>query len=345
MSQLNVSDSKSVRLKLIFRGPSIQVLTSQMFTSTSVAQDFSICIRCQYRLAIRRRPRSECRNRLSDITPTRHLTSGHRLLQKESQSVTFEQAREELSPLARNFNGVKPQPLLRKSYKRSDLYSTATLEIDSLGKPTEIIMLQESQVGSSLHALKAEDALENHHVNISPTGMLENIQEENASVDIEGASINIENLKTSWLSQLQNRHSTLTKIKYLQLVNSLQEGFTHSQLIGYYRKRIAKLPKSVLELAHPYSIKAIARSSWVPGCSPFPGRAADHIAEKIEASENALRLKNSVAERIVQVLWNFKVPEEVGELDIRIKPPYFDIILSDGKQESLSDQDVYSNLI
>ena len=335
-----------------------------MFTSTSIAQDFSICFRCQYRIAIRRRPKSGPRSRLLGTTPRRHIALDHRLFQNESQSGTFEQAQENVLPPAQESSGVKLHPRIWKNGKNEDAYSTANLEVNALGEPAKIIILPKAKTNHSFRAYNAEDALENQHINISPDEILENIQEEPALVDFAGASIHIENLRTSWLSQSQNQTSTLPKAKFLQLLNSLHEGFTLDQLVGYYEAGIAKLQENVYELAHPHSSNLYTRSSWVPGCSPFPGKAADqlrslknrHLGNKkndVDANETtsggsgtfkqALRSKSGVAESIIQVLWNVKVPEEVGELNMWIDPIYFGILLSDSKQESSGYQGVLSN--
>ena len=233
--------------------------------------------------------------------------------------------------------------------------SLVNLGVNALGEPAKIIMLPEAEEKYSFRPDNVEDALENQHINISPAEILENIQEEPALVDFEEVSIHIESLRTSWLSQSQNQTSTLPKAKYLQLLTSLHEGFTRDQLVGYYEAGIAKLQESVYELAHPHSSKLYARLSWVPGCSPFPGKAADQlrslknrhlrnqkndvdaneiISEESGTFKQPLGQKSVIAELIIQVLWNAKVPEEVGELNMWIDPIYFSILLSDSKQES-----------
>lgn len=293
------------------------------------------------------------------------MTSVRRSLQKESQSETFAQAQEDDFPLAQESNGAKLHRTQWKHWKHDDIYSTGTLGMDALGGPTEIIMLPQGQGRDSFfRADKAEDATENHHVNISPTGILENIQGECALINIERVSIYIEKLRTSWLSQLQDRHSIPTRAEYIQMVNSLQEGFTLPQLLGYFEAGIAKLPESVFDLARPYSTDLYTRSSWLPGCSPFPGRAADQlhhlkhrrsenikkngddkrgIPEGFETLRKSFRSKTSIAATIVRVLWNVKVLEEVGELDMLVEPIQFGILLSHSKKEPWLHQDVSSN--
>lgn len=327
-----------------------------MFTFASVTQDFSICFQCQYRAAIRCRRRLGRRNHLLDSTPKRPIASAHRSLQKEALSVTFEEVQEPFFPLAEESDDVNLPQTIWKRMKHDDIYSTATLETDALGKPTNIIMLRKSRAKTLFRAHNAEAAIDNHHININPNEILENMQEEQAPVNIQGASIYIEDLRASWLSQLQKRHGTPTRTEYLQLLNSLQEGFTIPQLLYYYEAEIAKLQESVFELAHPYSTNFYTRSSWVPGCSMFPGKAAEQLlylkykyseniknnvdeneskSEGFGAFKRALRTKKSLAEIISQVLWNIKVPEEVGELNMWMEPVYFDILLSDSRQESL----------
>lgn len=334
-----------------------------MFTLASIGQDVSICLRCQYRIAIHRRPKPGRQNRLPSNTPTRHMALDHRLLQNESQSRAFEQTWEEFPPLAQESNDVELRPKVWKHGKNEDTYSTADLEMDALGEPAKIIILPKVQRPYFFQPENAENTLENQNTSISPTEMLENIQEERALVDFGEASFQIEKLRNSQLSQSQSGYSTLPKDRYLQLLDSLQDGFTRAQLGSYYNAEVAKLQESAFELAHPYSATLCARSSWVPECSPFLGKAAEQltylknrrlgktndvdeqeiIPKVVAKSKPALLTKPRVAKRIIQVLWNVQVPEELGQLDMWIKPLHLGVLLSDSKQESLANQDVPSD--
>lgn len=289
------------------------------------------------------------------------MVSAHPLLQNDSQPRSFEQGQEEVFSPAQESDDVKLRSKVWKNEKNKEICSTADFETDALGEPAKI-MLPKVQNEHFLRADNSESALENQHINVSPAEILENIQE-STLVDFEEASIHIENLRTSWLSQSQNDRSELPKAKYLQLLDSLQDGFTLNQLTGYYEAEIEKLPKRVFELAHPHSATLYTRSSWVPRCSPFPGKAAEQlrylkhgrlentndvdmresISRALGTFKQALRTKSDVAETIIQVLWNVKVQEEEGELDMRIESLYLSIFLTNSKQESLEHQDVLSN--
>lgn len=319
-----------------------------MFTSASIGQDLSICLRCQYRIAARRRPKSGRRNRLSSTTFTRPMVSAHRVLQSESQTKAFEEAHEESLSPAQDSNGVRPRP------KVWNTYSTANLEMNALGEPAKIIMVPKGKKTYFFEPENAENTFENQNTNMSPTGILESIQEKPSLVDSKEAYINIEKLRTSWLSQSQNGYSILPKPDYLQLLDSLKDGFTLDQLVSYYEAKMANLQESGFELAHPRSATLYTRSSWEPGCSPFPGKAAEHLrylrhqrleeVSDVDEKESipkavgkfkpAVPTKSGVATRIIQVLWNVQVPEEVGELNMWIVPLYLGILLSDSKQES-----------
>ena len=322
-----------------------------MFTSASIGQDVSICLRCQYRIAVHRQPKPGRQNRLPSTTPTRHMALDQRLLQNESQSRAFEQPREEFHPPAQGSNDVKLHPKVWKRGKNEDTYSTAHLEMDALGEPAKIIMLPKVQRARIFQAENAENTLENENINISPAEILENIQEKSALVDFGEASIHIEKLRASRLSRSQNGHSTLPKDRYLQLLDSLQDGFTRAQLMSYYEAEMAKLQESVFELAHPHSAALYVRASWVPGCFPFPGKAAEYLhrlknqrlaktsdvdeKESIPKADTKFKpvvlTKPRIAKRIIQVLWNVQVPEEVGQLDMWIEPLHLGILLSDSK--------------
>lgn len=290
------------------------------------------------------------------------MTADHRLLQKESQAETFAHGEEDVPPLAQDFNDAKWR---RMQWHHDDIYSTGTLEMDALGKPTEIIILRQAQgKNAPLRTDKVEDAIENHHFNLSPTEILKKIQEEDALVNARRVPMNIELLRTSCLSQLQDRCVLPTGAEYLQMVKALQEGFTMTQLVDYYETESARLPESVFDLSRPHTTDLYTRASWVPGWSPFSEKAADQLlslrsrllasiikngdgkkinSEGLEKNKKALGSKLTVAEKIIRVLWNVKVLDGMGELDVWIKPTHFGLLFSDSKEEPSLHQGVLSN--
>lgn len=293
------------------------------------------------------------------------MTSDHRLQQEQSQITTSTHAEEEVS-------SILPEPtkakLRRIHWNRDELYSTDRLEVDAMGKPTDIIMLRDSEDEKiALCTNKAEDATENHRLNPSLSQIMKTINEERGAITATSVSENIENSKKLWLSQLQNRHGVPTKAEYLQMVNALYDGFTLQQLGGYYKAQTANSPGTAFELSRPYSTDLYTRSSWVPGCSAFPGKAVDRLlslgiklpadpkktikgnestATGMEVSRRALGTKLSAAERIVREGWNMRVLEEnedMGELDVSITPTHLAILLSHSKDGSWLYQDVLFN--
>jgi hypothetical protein len=327
-----------------------------MLTTASAAQDFSICLRCQYRIALSHRPPSQRQNRLPNTLLSRRMTSDYPLLQEQSQPTKSTDAEESFSLIAPETSKAK---LRRARWNRDDLYSTDRLEVDAMGKPTEIIMLRDSEdKESALCTGKAEDATENHRLNPSLSQIMKTIKEERGFITATSVSENIESSKRLWLSQLQNRHGMPTKAEYLQMVNALHDGFTMQQLVGYHETQTANSPGSAFELSRPYSTDLYTRSSWVPGCSAFPGKAVDRLLSQgiklpintkkaskytestptgIELSRRALGSKFSVAERIVREGWNVRVLEEnedTGELDVNIRPTHLAILLSHSKDGS-----------
>lgn len=290
------------------------------------------------------------------------MTADHRLLQKESQAEPFAHGEEDVFPLAQDFNDAKSR---RTQWHHDDIYSIGTLEMDALGKPTEIIMLRQAQrKDAPIRTDKAEDAIENHHFSLSPTEILKKIQEEDALVNAGRVSKNIEMLRTSWLSQLQDRYVLPTGAEYLQMVKALQEGFTMTQLVDYYETETARLPENIFELSRPHTTDLYTRASWVPGCSPFTGKGADSlfllrgrllasikknedgkkiISGGLETNRKVLGSKTTVAGKIIRVLWNVKVLDGIGELNVWIRPTHFALLLSDSKEEPCLHQDVLSN--
>ena len=333
-----------------------------MFTSVSAAQDFSTCLRCQYRLALRHRSTFGRRHRLQNKAAPRHITSDCRLSQNEGQVDPINSVDENHPPLAHQSNGVK---LHRRHWKRDDIYTTGTLDTDALGVPAEILLLRQAQsTDVPIHTNKAEDAIENHNFSISPTGILKDIKEEDAIINAERVPINIDALKQTWVSQLQDRFGSPTEEEYLQMIDSLQTGFTVTQLKDFYEAEMAKLLESEFELSRPHSTDLYTRSSWEPGCSPFSDEAARQLlstrsrhmrilkkdedgkqkaSEKLKESKKNATSKNSLAKRIIRLVWNVKVLKDIGELDVWIKPIHFAILLSDSKNEPLLHKDILAH--
>lgn len=321
----------------------------KMLTSASAAQDFSICFRCQYRIAFRQL-RSGRRSRLMNTAVRRHISTDRRLAQ-ESQSVASAHAEQDPSPLVHQINAAK---LRRLHWNPDDIYQT--LDVDAMGEPGEILMLRQRQPQArDLCADKVEDAIEDSHSNISPIEMLETLQGDCGLLDAKVVFENIQQLKETWLSQLQDRSGLPTRAEYLQMVNQLQEGFTSKQLWGYYEAHLRSSENS-LDLSCPHSTQFYTRSSWKPGCSPFPGDAADQLLwlrskqtrnRKKVKNDNKLgrhdlmvrragSIDNNVAEKIIREAWNLRLLEERedhGELDLWIEPTRLAILLSDSKEQ------------
>lgn len=282
--------------------------------------------------------------------------------------MSSKEAQENNFSFAQKLDRVKVHQTNQNQREHEDDSSRFTLDMKSLVTPADLALLKTSK-NSVLQPVNVEGAIDDQHVNISPTELLEHAQEKHPSVSIEEASTQIEILKATWLSQLQNQHHTLMTSKYSRLLDSLREGFTLAQLKGYYKAEITKLRESVFELALPYSTNLYTRTSWVPGCTPFPQTAQEQLhylkhflqhrcsghlrndneekentPKSFEKAKNGPRTQASLSENILQVLWNVKVPEQVGELDIWIEPSYFGILYSNSKQDSARLWDILSNI-
>jgi hypothetical protein len=280
----------------------------------------------------------------------RHISSDRGLAQ-ESQSVASAHAEQDPYPLVHQINTAK---LRRLHWNPDDIYQT--LDVDAMGEPGEILMLRQRQPQArDLCADKVEDAIEDSHSNISPIEMLETLQGDCGLLDAKVVFENIQQLKEKWLSQLQDRCGLPTRAEYLQMVNQLQEGFTSKQLRGYYEAHL-RSPENSLDLSCPHSTHFYTRSSWKPGCSPFPGDAADQLLwlrskqtrnRKKVKNDNKLgrhdlmirragSIDNNVAEKIIREAWNLRLIEERedhGELDLWIEPTRLAILLSDSKEQ------------
>lgn len=296
--------------------------------------------------------RSGRRNRLLNLPASRYSTSNGRLLRKEGQPATAARAAEKFLSFPRKLNEVKS---IRRHWKYDDMYSTDTLNADALGAPAKIILLRQAQT-KDVHRRtdKVESATENHNLDISSTEIMRKLEEENALVNAEKVPINIDTLRISWVSQLQNRFSSPTKAEYLQMVKSLSEGFTTDQLREFYDAETAKLPENMSKLSRPHSTDLYTRMSWKPDSSrSFDSKTGDRVIAKknkfsceFKAVEDGKQCHpnwltifkhefpshKSLAKSIIHFIWNVKVEKDLGELDIWVEPIPFALLLSDSKK-------------
>ena len=319
-----------------------------MFKLTSVAQNFSVCLRCQYRLSLRQGSRPGRRRPAGHPHQVRRFSSGPK--SRQEQIPTHDAATDignlERAPIRYYTEELHPN----QNYRHGNEPSTKdSLGLNVLGEPAEVLILRDKQnqfrVGSNMARVRVSGPDKNPAQEpISSSGMLEEMDAERGIVDIDEVCKNIENLRTSWAARTKGN---ITGVAYKDLVSRLQEGFTKQQL-GAYLDRAQRNPAAdIFNLNVEYSNNLYARSSWQPvehtslRKSKAPKIAYDTPEEKFNqkdliGTERRQGLnKDDLVERILRQCWSVtpKFQESrIGDLDLRLQKLHLNLILNHSKQ-------------
>ena len=318
-----------------------------MFRRIFFAQDFSVCLRCQYRLSLRPETRSGRRYSTGYPKQLRRFTSGPSPRQEQSYShdAITDNGNAERAPIRYCTEELPPN----QKYRHGNEPSTkGRLGLNVLGEPAEVLILRDRniqlQLDEAIPRVRASGSDENPaQETISSSEMLEKMDAEREITDIDEVCKNIENVGSSWAAKKKDR---ITGVAYNDLVSRLQMGFTRQQL-GVYLDRAGKDPAAdVFDLKVEISNSLYARSSWqIVGNTPPQKSKAPRIAdstpmevskEEFLGKERGQGLsKEALVKRILRQCWKI-TPEfqesSLGELDIRLKQLHLDLILNHSKQ-------------
>ena len=232
----------------------------------SATQDFSICLRCQYRLSLRQRHRPSRR------WPTRYPQK----LQHYATGVGLQQEPSSAHDAATN-NGIGERAPIRYSsevlhpnqhYRHGDAPAAIkdSIGFDVLGEPAEVLILRDKrkrfELEKALAKIRASGPDENPTAEtISSSEMLEKMDAERGLIDLDEVCKNIESIKELWAAK---KKSSGPSAAYSMLAVKLQQGFTRPQLGAYYDRARINLAADKFDLDAEFSSMSYARSSWQP---------------------------------------------------------------------------------
>lgn len=319
-----------------------------MFKLVPAAQDFSICLRCQYRLSLRQGPRSGRRHPTGYPHRLRRFTSGPNLRQEQisTHDAAPDDGNLERVPIRYYTEELYPN----QNYRHGNEPSTKdSLGLNVLGEPAEVLILRDKQnhirVGSNMARVRVSSPDNNPAQEpISSFGMLEEMDAERGIVDIDNVCNNIESVRASWAARTKG---TITGVAYKDLASRLQEGFTRQQL-GAYLDRARRNPAAgIFDLNVEISNNLYARSSWQPvGHTSLQKSKAPRIAyntpeadlneKDVPGPERRQGLsKGDLVERILRQCWEITPKfqdSQLGELDLRLQKLHLNLILNHSKQ-------------
>ena len=317
-----------------------------------IAQDFSICLRCQYRLGVRQGLRSGRRRPARCYEDRRSLTSGTYLQQESSlaNDTTFDDGILERAPIRYTTEDLSP------NHRSSQWRKTPTkdsLGLNVLGEPAEVLVLPNTQKRFELESAMAKVRASGPDNNptpvpISSSEMLKKMDAERGLVDIDEVCKNIESVRTLWEVELKGGAKGAA---YQDLASRLNKGFTQQQL-GFYLSRNPPNPTAdVFDLDVEFASSLYARSSWrlitrwppvsskarvskLPNIVPEEPKQKD-VFSKRKRHELRKLPKDTLINAILRRCWNIKSRKQesaTGELDIRLEHSHLKLILNHSKE-------------
>lgn len=326
----------------------LQPVAFSMFKFTSAAQDFSVCLRCQYCLSLRKGPRPGRRRPAEYPQELRRFSSGPKSRQEQipTHNAATDFGNLERAPIRYYTEELHPN----QNYRHGNEPSTKdSLGLNVLGEPAEVLILRDQhnqlRVGSNMARVRASGPDKNPaQESISLSGMLKEMDAERGLVDIDEVCKNIESVRHSWAARTKGN---VTRVAYKDLVSKLQEGFTKQQLRAYLDRAQRNPATDTFNLNVEYSDNLYARSSWQPAGhtslrkSKAPKIAYDTSKESFNQKDltgTELRQglnKDDLVERILRQCWKItpKFQESrIGDLDLRLQKLHLDLILNHSKQ-------------
>jgi hypothetical protein len=218
--------------------------------------------------------------------------------------------------------------------------STA-LSIDSLGKPTEIILLRDLGFEQA-EKEEAEDYISvDKHV-FSREAIFKSIEDEKLQLDQDKINAQIDRLRPS-ASGSRYATNAITAEEYAKLGKKLAKSYTSNHLQEYCRMTVAQRGEQEGEGSAEQAATASRKisltwSPWRRGTTPIgqrPPQATKHISLIRNWKSYG---KTALISIIVQSIWNVHIASEqdgeVGELEVRLKPWEIDLFTAGSKHRN-----------
>ena len=313
-----------------------------MFKLASAGHDFTICLRCRYRLNLGKSVHPSRRRPLHNTShPSSHLrlfTSQRRLLQGNTQKAYTEDSslpRSSFRYGENNARSVKHRPPPPKT----------PLGVESMGEPAQVLVLRNMpQAAKNMGVIFTEDPEMPFPTSLegSSEALLDGIDKERGIIDLDQVCMNIDRMRDAFMESHRETLATLSIEAYDEILSSLLAGFDKKHLAEYWRRSGSKVNIDPLNLRFPYSSALFARSAWMPGTTSLedvkapPLMDADNIQKGATQGRLSLidRGKQWHAENILQRCWGLHRDQvdSVGELSLRLQQTHLELLLNHGRR-------------
>ena len=324
-----------------------------MFASGSLSDRLSVCIRCQYRLAMREHaarrsmpPQAYQRRRFQQTS----TSSQEQALAHDDPAHT---ERPEYLPRQRDPNRGQPYRV-----RRINLYNRDLLGMDSLGRPAEALIVRGDEKERDHGLFNGDvDTFASEQLPLSATELLERINDERGIVGEQRVAENLEDVKSTWFSELQEMGRP-REAEYRVLAQRVHHGFTAEQLADYYGQRTLSQSTN----ADPEDLSSASvhdlyiRSAWNSGTTTFPETAAARLASirkaaarrstrntaKLQEAQNVPYSRTTpkvvLVDKILRTMWRLRTIEDeeaLGEIDILPRRENLGVLLNHRKAINL----------
>jgi hypothetical protein len=226
--------------------------------------------------------------------------------------------------------------------------STA-LSIDSLGKPTEIILLRD--LGLEQTEKEVKDNIHVDKQDFSQEAIIKSIEYEKRELDQATINAQIDRLRST-ASGSRHAVNLVTAAEYAKLGKKLTIRFTVVHLREYCRVAVEQSreheEKGSTEQTGTADMKiSLNWSPWRKGTTPI-GRRPPQGPKPISLIRNwGASTKNELIRIIIQSIWNIHVAaeqsDEIGELEVKLKPWEVDLFTAGSKHTTIEHREGSAN--
>lgn len=294
-----------------------------------------VCLRCRLRLQLRLARQSHHRPFLSIQQASQFSSSRNAQLRIIRETQRLRPQRNDIKPKAAVPKYSYPLGRIRGKKEAPLREGTVPLPIDSLGEPSQVIILKDAGIKpppkpseAGVEKGLAGDISSHNRPGHPNKGtkpgqdeILRAITEQNNILGPEEVNKQIEGLKPGQGGSRGGR-LVLPKDEFDTRASILHDGFTTTQLLGYLDRGTGRAgtvdERKQQELApteqdEKGAVHRVSRSSWTPGVRPVP-QGAQSTAQRPHSPK-----KVRIIDKILRINWKIDVLEEIespGELDI-----------------------------
>ena len=287
------------------------------------------CLRCQFRLAHLRDPRSLL------VARPRRLLSVSTSLADNGQNATWHDSQDVWSPpdrWERTFKALQSRGKSRGRARRDVEKKTITLPMNRLGVPADVLVIHGAEGDlSQANDHQEQNEITKEEAKLTSADIVAAIEEENRDASPAAIVRQIDSLRPS-LSEDGAKDAYIPRSEFDRLFHLLVNGYTFSQLQLYVERKARAvdsqedrlMPKFKKDEESDRSVFTF--SEWRPEIVPIDG----HFPRRwMWYTRSGGTRKERIAWYLMRKYWQLKIieePEPVGQVQLRTIASTFDLL-------------------